>query len=112
MFYLEGIIYFCEVSNYSFSTYFRFYLFSFLLFPCFLSTRSCDRRPSKGVKKWIFDTRSFLRLGGNTPRLNKAVKTKKNACTGGVTTDSTAWKKTKVSQPLTLFFSLPLKGLI
>jgi hypothetical protein len=29
-----------------------------------------------------------------------------------VTTDSTAWKKTKASQPLTLLFSMPLKDLI
>ena len=40
------------------------------------------------------------------------VKTKKSRAQGGVTTDSTAWKKTKASQPLTLLFSMPLKDLI
>ena len=40
------------------------------------------------------------------------VKTKKTRAQCGVTTDSTAWKKTKASQPLTLLFSMPLKDLI
>ena len=43
----------------------------------------------------------------------QADKNKKTrAQVGGVTTDSTAWKKTKASQPLTLLFSMPLKDLI
>ena len=55
----------------------------------------------------------LVRLGGNAPRLNKPVKTKKNACTGGVTTDSTAWWKNPIaSQPSTLLFSMPLGDLI
>jgi hypothetical protein len=54
----------------------------------------------------------LLRLGGNTPRLNKPVKTKRTRAPGGVTTDSTAWKNTIASQPSTLLFSMPLGDLI